>query len=82
MYANQEICWDQSIAYDIPNVESINCFISYYFQVCACEEDFCNTFAYLRGSIEEENSDSVADLQPSNLIEVKERERTFFETVN
>ncbi|CAG9535056.1 unnamed protein product [Cercopithifilaria johnstoni] len=38
-------------------------------EVCACEEDFCNTFAYLRGSIEEENSDNLADSQRSNLIE-------------
>ncbi|KAL3981982.1 hypothetical protein ACH3XW_45295 [Acanthocheilonema viteae] len=38
-------------------------------EVCACEEDFCNTFAYLRGSIEEENNDNLADSQPPNLIE-------------
>uniref|UniRef100_A0A915PNW2 Uncharacterized protein n=1 Tax=Setaria digitata TaxID=48799 RepID=A0A915PNW2_9BILA len=37
--------------------------------VCACEEDFCNTFAYLRGSIEEENTDSVADSQPPRFNE-------------
>ncbi|OZC09246.1 hypothetical protein X798_03790 [Onchocerca flexuosa] len=38
-------------------------------EVCACDEDFCNTFAYLRGSIEEENTDNVADSQLSNLNE-------------
>ncbi|VDN92394.1 unnamed protein product [Brugia pahangi] len=37
-------------------------------EVCACEEDFCNTFAYLRGSIEE-STDNVADSQPLNLVE-------------
>ncbi|KAM3726497.1 putative disease resistance protein [Dirofilaria immitis] len=38
-------------------------------EVCACEEDFCNTFAYLRGSIEEESTDNAADSQPPNLNE-------------
>ncbi|VIO86502.1 Uncharacterized protein BM_BM2080 [Brugia malayi] len=37
-------------------------------EVCACEEDFCNTFAYLHGSIEE-STDNVADSQPLNLVE-------------
>lgn len=49
-------------------------------EVCACEEDFCNTFAYLRGSIEEEN-DGVLDVlktpifheEESSLDEVRRR---------
>ncbi|EFO17064.2 hypothetical protein LOAG_11440 [Loa loa] len=38
-------------------------------EVCACEEDFCNTFAYLRGSIEEETTNTVGNSQPLNLNE-------------
>ncbi|MCP9266120.1 hypothetical protein DINM_021596 [Dirofilaria immitis] len=45
------------------------CDLEVEVDVCACEEDFCNTFAYLRGSIEEESTDNAADSQPPNLNE-------------
>ncbi|VDK38755.1 unnamed protein product, partial [Gongylonema pulchrum] len=32
-------------------------------EVCVCEENFCNTFAYLRGSIEEENGHATEVLK-------------------
>ncbi|VDK83238.1 unnamed protein product [Litomosoides sigmodontis] len=38
-------------------------------EVCSCEEDFCNTFAYLRGSIEEQNNNNLADSRSSSFVE-------------
>lgn len=40
-------------------------------EVCTCEENFCNTFAYLRGSIEEEHDD-VGDNVQSSMINKEE----------
>ncbi|KHN85674.1 hypothetical protein Tcan_14585, partial [Toxocara canis] len=44
-------------------------------EVCACDDDFCNTFAFLRGSIEQQNTVSddtrvpiLHELQPSTAL--------------
>ncbi|VDM95601.1 unnamed protein product, partial [Thelazia callipaeda] len=43
-------------------------------EICACEEDFCNTFAYLRGSIEEESlSNDLDDDLRRPLVNEKEK---------